>query len=62
MFESRKYCAALVLAVLIASEIVCGDDVRVQINLKKPLHAVANEFVSFSMTAADLGQLQDEAE
>lgn len=44
------------------SETVSCDDQRVQINLKKPLHTVAEEFVSFSVRASDLRQLEDEAE
>lgn len=56
---------ALVYVLLCATTMVMvscdSDELRVQINLKKPLHTVAEEFVSFTIGATDLRQLEDEA-
>lgn len=59
-------CYRLVLMVstvlMLSDSLVSCNDQQVKINLKKPLHTVAEEFVSFAIRATDLRQLEDEAE
>lgn len=62
MFAHFLRCLAFAGMLLFIELVRCDDDLRVQINLKKPLHTVAEEFVSFTVSASDLRQLEYEAE